>query len=93
MTPIEYVWDALGSRVADHQPPSKETGAPTAQLVTNQFLAAFRKKQISPKTVARRMRGGGLYACRPFVFVSDDQTAPYCPLQWCRIPQLDWIKD
>ncbi|GFW81550.1 hypothetical protein TNCV_2882271 [Trichonephila clavipes] len=36
----------------------------TAQQVANQFLAAS-GKQISRKTVARRLRGGGLYARRP----------------------------
>ncbi|GFV59497.1 hypothetical protein TNCV_2825371 [Trichonephila clavipes] len=38
----------------------------TAQQVANQFLAAS-GKQISRKTVARRLRGGGLYARRPVV--------------------------
>ncbi|GFT80576.1 transposable element Tcb1 transposase [Trichonephila clavipes] len=41
----------------------------TAQQVANQFLAAS-GKQISRKTVARRLRGGGLYASRPFLCVS-----------------------
>ncbi|GFY35130.1 transposable element Tc3 transposase [Trichonephila clavipes] len=49
----------------------------TAQQVANQFLAAS-GKQISRKTVARRLRGGGLYARRPVV-CPIDQTAPYCP--------------
>ncbi|GFW63010.1 transposable element Tcb1 transposase [Trichonephila clavipes] len=40
----------------------------TAQQVANQFLAAS-GKQISRKTVARRLRGGGLYAHRPVVCV------------------------
>ncbi|GFU89362.1 transposable element Tcb1 transposase [Trichonephila clavipes] len=40
----------------------------TAQQMANQFLAASRK-QISRKTVARRLRGGGLYARRPVVCV------------------------
>ncbi|GFV16965.1 transposable element Tcb1 transposase [Trichonephila clavipes] len=39
-----------------------------AQQVANQFLAAS-GKQISRKTVARRLRGGGLYARRPVVCV------------------------
>ncbi|GFX00021.1 transposable element Tc1 transposase [Trichonephila clavipes] len=42
----------------------------TAQQVANQCLAAS-GKQISRKTVARRLRGGGLYARR---------TAEYVPL-------------
>ncbi|GFX71220.1 transposable element Tc1 transposase [Trichonephila clavipes] len=40
----------------------------TTQQVANQFLAAS-GKQISRKTVARRLRGGGLYAHRPVVCV------------------------
>ncbi|GFU68664.1 hypothetical protein TNCV_308791 [Trichonephila clavipes] len=40
----------------------------TAQQVSNQFLAAS-GKQISRKTDARRLRGGGLYARRPVVCV------------------------
>ncbi|GFW83212.1 transposable element Tcb1 transposase [Trichonephila clavipes] len=49
----------------------------TAREVANQFLAAS-GKQISRKTVARRLSGGGLYARRPVV-CPIDQTAPYCP--------------
>ncbi|GFT34831.1 hypothetical protein TNCV_3878561 [Trichonephila clavipes] len=40
----------------------------TAQQGANQFLAAS-GEQISRKTVARRLRGGGLYARRPVVCV------------------------
>ncbi|GFU16899.1 hypothetical protein TNCV_1709491 [Trichonephila clavipes] len=40
----------------------------TAQQVVNQFLAAS-GKQIFRKTVARRLRGGKLYARRPAVCV------------------------
>ncbi|GFU69132.1 HTH_Tnp_Tc3_2 domain-containing protein [Trichonephila clavipes] len=40
----------------------------TAQQVANQFLAAS-GKQISRKTVARRLRGRELYARRPVVCV------------------------
>ncbi|GFT63335.1 transposable element Tcb1 transposase [Trichonephila clavipes] len=42
----------------------------TAQQVANQFLAAS-GKQISRKTVARRLRGGRLYTRRPVVLSSD----------------------
>ncbi|GFV31841.1 HTH_Tnp_Tc3_2 domain-containing protein [Trichonephila clavipes] len=53
----------------------------TAQQVANQFLCCLRKKQISRKTVARRLkgRGGGLYARRPCCVCRIDQTASYCP--------------
>ncbi|GFX85639.1 HTH_Tnp_Tc3_2 domain-containing protein [Trichonephila clavipes] len=45
---------------------AKRNRCTTAQQVANQFLAAS-GKQISRKTVARRLRGGGLYARRPVV--------------------------
>ncbi|GFX79524.1 hypothetical protein TNCV_825131 [Trichonephila clavipes] len=47
---------------------AKRNRRTTAQQVANQFLAAS-GKQISQKTVARRLRGGGLYARRPVVCV------------------------
>ncbi|GFX38491.1 HTH_Tnp_Tc3_2 domain-containing protein [Trichonephila clavipes] len=47
---------------------AKRNRRTTAQQVANQFLAAS-GKQISRKTVARRLRGGGLYARRPIVCV------------------------
>ncbi|GFT56148.1 transposable element Tc3 transposase [Trichonephila clavipes] len=43
---------------------AKRNRRTTSQQVANQFLAAS-GKQISRKTVARRLRGGGLYARRP----------------------------
>ncbi|GFV46853.1 hypothetical protein TNCV_1938761 [Trichonephila clavipes] len=48
-----------------YRPISKRNRRTTAQQVANQFLASG--KQISRKTVARRLRGGGLYARRPIV--------------------------
>ncbi|GFS71821.1 transposable element Tcb2 transposase [Trichonephila clavipes] len=50
----------------------------TAQQVANQFLAAS-GKQISRKTVARRLRGRGLYARRPIVCVPLTRQHLYCP--------------
>ncbi|GFS76655.1 transposable element Tcb2 transposase [Trichonephila clavipes] len=47
---------------------AKRNRRTTAQQVANQFLTASRK-QISRKTVARRLRGGGLSARRPVVCV------------------------
>ncbi|GFY14932.1 transposable element Tcb2 transposase [Trichonephila clavipes] len=47
---------------------AKRNRRTTAQQVANQFLAAS-GKQIARKTVARRLRGGGLYARRPVVCV------------------------
>ncbi|GFW55985.1 transposable element Tcb1 transposase [Trichonephila clavipes] len=54
----------------------------TAQQVANQFLAAS-GKQISRKTVARRLRGGGLYARRPVVCVPLTRQHRTDRLQWC----------
>ncbi|GFT24723.1 transposable element Tcb2 transposase [Trichonephila clavipes] len=55
----------------------------TAQQVANQFLAAS-GKQISRKTVARRLRGGGLYTRRPVVCVPLTRQHRTACLQWCR---------
>ncbi|GFV96828.1 transposable element Tcb1 transposase [Trichonephila clavipes] len=55
----------------------------TAQQMANQFLAAS-GKQISRKTVARRLRGGGLYARRPVVCVPLTRQHRTARLQWCR---------
>ncbi|GFV86385.1 transposable element Tcb2 transposase [Trichonephila clavipes] len=55
----------------------------TAQQVANQFLAAS-GKQISRKTVARRLSGGGLYARRPVVCVPLTRQHRTARLQWCR---------
>ncbi|GFW94843.1 HTH_Tnp_Tc3_2 domain-containing protein [Trichonephila clavipes] len=44
----------------------------------------LRKKQISRKTVARRLRGGGLYARRPVVCVPLTRQHRTARLQWCR---------
>ncbi|GFW28352.1 transposable element Tcb2 transposase [Trichonephila clavipes] len=55
----------------------------TAQQVANQFLAAS-GKHISRKTVARRLRGGGLYARRPVVCVPLTRQHRTARLQWCR---------
>ncbi|GFY15082.1 transposable element Tcb2 transposase [Trichonephila clavipes] len=43
-----------------------------------------RRKQISRKTVARRLRGGGLYARRPVVCVPLTRQHRTASLQWCR---------
>ncbi|GFX71714.1 transposable element Tcb2 transposase [Trichonephila clavipes] len=55
----------------------------TAQQMANQFLAAS-GKQISRKTVARRLRGGRLYARRPVVCVPLTRQHRTARLQWCR---------
>ncbi|GFX59598.1 transposable element Tcb2 transposase [Trichonephila clavipes] len=58
-------------------------GCVRTQQVANQFLAAS-GKQISRKTVARRLRGGGLYARRPVVCVPLTRQHRTARLQWCR---------
>ncbi|GFT23414.1 transposable element Tcb1 transposase [Trichonephila clavipes] len=62
---------------------AKRNKPTTAQQVANQFLAAS-GKQISRKTVARRLRGGGLYARRPVVCVPLTRQHRTARLQWCR---------
>ncbi|GFW66939.1 transposable element Tcb1 transposase [Trichonephila clavipes] len=61
---------------------AKRNRSTTAQQVANQFLAAS-GKQISRKTVARRLRGGGLYARRPIVCVPLTRQHRTARLQWC----------
>ncbi|GFW27370.1 glutamate decarboxylase [Trichonephila clavipes] len=62
---------------------AKRNRRTTAQQVANQFIAAS-GKQISRKTVARRLRGGGLYARRPVVCVPLTRQHRTARLQWCR---------
>ncbi|GFV17346.1 HTH_Tnp_Tc3_2 domain-containing protein [Trichonephila clavipes] len=73
-TPVEYRYIV---------PISKKNRCTTAQQVANQFLAAS-GKQISQKTVARRLRGGGLNARRPVVCVPLTRQHRPAHLQWCR---------
>ncbi|GFX06191.1 transposable element Tcb1 transposase [Trichonephila clavipes] len=62
---------------------AKRNRRTTALQVANQFLAPS-GKQISRKTVARRLRGGGLYARRPVVCVPLTRQHRTARLQWCR---------
>ncbi|GFX88726.1 transposable element Tcb1 transposase [Trichonephila clavipes] len=62
---------------------AKRNKRTTAQQVANQFLAAS-GKQISRKTVARRLRGGGLYPRRTIVCVPLTRQHRTARLQWCR---------
>ncbi|GFU73984.1 transposable element Tcb2 transposase [Trichonephila clavipes] len=54
-----------------------------------------RRKQISRKTVARRLMGGGLYARRPVVCVPLTRQHRTARLQWCREhhnwTEQDWV--
>ncbi|GFV29271.1 transposable element Tcb2 transposase [Trichonephila clavipes] len=60
---------------------AKRNRRTTAPQVANQFLAAS-GKQISRITVARRLRGGGLYARRPVVCVPLTRQRRTARLQW-----------
>ncbi|GFU85841.1 transposable element Tcb2 transposase [Trichonephila clavipes] len=62
---------------------SRRHGEVVLEQVANQFLAAS-GKQISRKTVARRLRGGGLYARKPVVCVPLTRQYRTARLQWCR---------
>ncbi|GFU61908.1 transposable element Tcb2 transposase [Trichonephila clavipes] len=74
MTPAEDRYIALSA---------KRNRRTTAQQVANQFLVAS-GKQISRKSVARRLTGGGLYARRPVVCVPLTRQHRTARLQWCR---------
>ncbi|GFY23772.1 transposable element Tcb2 transposase [Trichonephila clavipes] len=62
---------------------SRRHGEVVLEQVANQFLAAS-GKQISRKTVARHLRGGGLYARRPVVCVPLTRQRRTTRLQLCR---------
>ncbi|GFX80222.1 transposable element Tcb2 transposase [Trichonephila clavipes] len=62
---------------------AKRNRRTTAQQVADQFLAASGKADL-PKTVATRLRGGGLYARRPVVCVPLTRQHRTSRLQWCR---------
>ncbi|GFV71663.1 transposable element Tcb1 transposase [Trichonephila clavipes] len=62
---------------------AKKNRRTTAQQVANKFLAAS-GKQISRKTLARRLRGGGRYARRPVVCAPLTRQHRTARLQWCR---------
>ncbi|GFY17986.1 transposable element Tcb2 transposase [Trichonephila clavipes] len=53
-------------------------------VVDDTGAGRVRRKQITRKTVARRLRGGGLYARRPVVCVSLTRQPRTARLQWCR---------
>ncbi|GFU63466.1 transposable element Tcb2 transposase [Trichonephila clavipes] len=73
-TPVKDIYIVLSAR---------RNRRTIAQQVANQFLAAS-GKQISRKTIARRLRGGGLYARRAVVCVPLTRQHRTARLQWCR---------
>ncbi|GFX73472.1 hypothetical protein TNCV_3402831 [Trichonephila clavipes] len=76
-----HKYDACRRQI--YRPISKRNRRTTAQQVANQSLAGS-GKQISRKTVARRLKGGGLYARRPVVRVPFTRQHRTARLQWCR---------
>ncbi|GFU67962.1 hypothetical protein TNCV_2823051 [Trichonephila clavipes] len=97
---LECVVDGTGGRVRSttpaedrlYRPISKRNRRTTAQQVANQFLAAS-GKQISRKTVARRLRGGRTIRTQTCCVCPIDQT-PTARLQWCsehhNCTEQDW---
>ncbi|GFV34302.1 transposable element Tcb2 transposase [Trichonephila clavipes] len=85
ITDVAREFDIAHSVVSRLWKSFKTTGMCSVVLeqVANQFLAAS-GKQISRKTVARRLRGGGLYASRPAVCVPLTRQHRTARLQWCR---------
>ncbi|GFV14813.1 hypothetical protein TNCV_4716411 [Trichonephila clavipes] len=61
----------------------KGTGAPQSSAGGKSVSCRLRKADL-PKTVARRLRGGGLYARRPVVCVPLTRQHRTARLQWCR---------
>ncbi|GFU93147.1 transposable element Tcb1 transposase [Trichonephila clavipes] len=62
---------------------AKRNRRTTAQQVAKSVSCCLRKADL-PKTVARRLRGGGLYARRPVVCVPLTRQHRTARLQWCR---------
>ncbi|GFY32151.1 transposable element Tcb1 [Trichonephila clavipes] len=79
----EVVLEVRRRQKTDISSYQKRNRCTTAQQRANQFLAAS-GKQISRKTVARRLRGGGLYARRPVGCVPLTRQHRTARLQWCR---------
>ncbi|GFY32485.1 transposable element Tcb2 transposase [Trichonephila clavipes] len=88
---LEYVVDCTGevvlevrrlqkTDISSYQ--QKGTGAP--QLSRWQISFLLPQESRSPKTVARRLRGGGLYERRPVVCVPLTRQHRTARLQWCR---------
>ncbi|GFT70653.1 hypothetical protein TNCV_1947641 [Trichonephila clavipes] len=73
---------------------AKRNRRTTTQQVVNQFLAAS-GKQISRKTVARRLRGGEFIRTRPALCVPLTRQHRTSRLQWCREhhnwTEQDWL--
>ncbi|GFV37270.1 hypothetical protein TNCV_2255721 [Trichonephila clavipes] len=63
---------------------AKRNRRTTAQQVANPEFLAASGKQISRKTVARRLRGRRTYARRPVVCVPLTRKNRTARLQWCR---------
>ncbi|GFU69390.1 transposable element Tcb1 transposase [Trichonephila clavipes] len=82
MSSRHHIDDFMRGRIIGKIEEGKRNRRTTAQQVAIQFLAAS-GKQISRKTVARRLRVGGLYARRPVVCVPLTRQLRTARLQWC----------
>ncbi|GFX99363.1 hypothetical protein TNCV_1550271 [Trichonephila clavipes] len=89
---LECVVDGMGRVVLEvrdvcrrqiYRPISKKKQAHHSSAVGKSVSCCLRK-QISRKTVAGRLRGGGLYARRPVVCVPLPRQHRTARLQWCR---------
>ncbi|GFV98577.1 hypothetical protein TNCV_1397961 [Trichonephila clavipes] len=75
------MYDACRRQI--YRPISKTEQAHHIISAGGKSVFAASGKQISRKTVARRLRGGGLYARRPVVCVPLTRQHRTARLQWC----------
>ncbi|GFT62528.1 transposable element Tcb1 transposase [Trichonephila clavipes] len=78
---IRQNYDACRRQI--HRPISKKEQAHHSSAGGKSVSCCLRKADL-PKTVARRLRGGGIYARRPVVCVSLTRQHHTARLQWCR---------
>ncbi|GFU73654.1 HTH_Tnp_Tc3_2 domain-containing protein [Trichonephila clavipes] len=96
------LWTARGGRVRSTTP-AEDRYIVLYQQKRNRRTSSAGGKSVScclrkadlPKTVARRLRGGGLYARRPVVCVPLTRQHRTARLQWCRehhsCTEEDWV--
>ncbi|GFV85678.1 transposable element Tcb1 transposase [Trichonephila clavipes] len=89
---LECVVDGTGEVVLEVRRPAEDRyivlSAKKEQahhsLAGDKSVSCCLRKADLPKTVARRLRGGGLYARRPVVYVPLTRLHRTARLQWCR---------
>ncbi|GFU97758.1 hypothetical protein TNCV_2532311 [Trichonephila clavipes] len=67
-----------------YRPISKKEQAHHSSAGVKSVSCCLRKADLPKKTVARRLRGGGLYARKPVVCVPLTRQHRTARLQWCR---------